>query len=87
MTSGPFSKWDKDNVTVSIGLRIQDRVWSVLQTVPALVLQDCRFAHLETVHKHMLGGLMQKGWPLKILTLVRGALKITTNFPVKIQFT
>ena len=34
------------------------------------------------------GGLMQKGGPLKFLTLVRGALKkITTDFPLKIEFT
>ena len=31
---------------------------------------------------------MQKGGPLKCLTLVRGALeKITTDFPLKIEFT
>ena len=31
---------------------------------------------------------MQKGGPLKFLTLVRGALKkITTDFPLKIEFT
>ena len=33
------------------------------------------------------GGLMQKGGPLKFLTLVRGALKKITNLPVKIEFT
>ena len=34
------------------------------------------------------GGLMQKGGPLKFLTLVRGALtKITTDFSLKIEFT
>ena len=34
------------------------------------------------------GGLMQKGGPLKFLTLVRGALKkISTDFPLKIEFT
>ena len=31
---------------------------------------------------------MQTGGPLRFLTLVRGALKkITSNFPVKIEFT
>ena len=31
---------------------------------------------------------MQKGGPLKFLTLVRGGLKkITTDFPLKIEFT
>ena len=35
------------------------------------------------------GGLMQKGGRLNFLTLVRGGglEKITTNFPVKIEFT
>ena len=34
------------------------------------------------------GGLMQKGGPLNFLTLVRGApKKITTDFPLKIEFT
>ena len=34
------------------------------------------------------GGLMQKGGPLKFLTLVRGALKkINTDFPLQIEFT
>ena len=41
-----------------------------------------------TIHKHLLGGLVQKGGPSKFLTLVSGALKkITTYFPVKIEFT
>ena len=34
------------------------------------------------------GGLTQRGWTLKIFDPCKGALKkITTNFPVKIQFT
>ena len=34
------------------------------------------------------GGLIQKGGPLKFLTLVRGAeKKITTDFLLKIEFT
>ena len=42
-----------------------------------------------TVQKPLLGGpWCKKGpFPGKFLTLVRGALKISTNFPVKIEFT
>ena len=46
------------------------------------------FYMLGTIHKHLLGGPDAKRGPLKFLTLVRAALKkITTNFPVKIEFT
>ena len=47
----------------------------------------CSILLLGTIHKHLLGGLMQKGGPLKSLILIRGALKNITNFPVKIEFT
>ena len=43
---------------------------------------------LGTIHKHLLRWPDAKRRPLKFLTLVKGTLKkITTNFPVKIEFT
>ena len=43
---------------------------------------------LGTIHKHLLGGPNAKMGALKILDPCKEALKkITTNFPVKIEFT
>ena len=51
---------------------------------------SCLLACLpENSSQTLVGGLMQKGGPLKVLTLVRrgGNLKINSNFPEKIEFT